>query len=81
MAFGSETEKSRISCVSVCSTGGVAVLFTKMRTWREKGINQELYFRHVKFEMLIRHLGGQAVKQNAKEESRVGGVSLESISS
>lgn len=81
MAVGSETEKSRISCVSVCSTGGVAVFLTEMRTWRVKGINQELHFRHVKFEMPIRHLGGQAVRQNAKQESGVGGVSLESISS
>lgn len=43
--------------------------------WNEdlerKGTNQELYFRHVKFEMPIRHLGGQAIRQNAGEETGV----------
>lgn len=73
-------QKSRMTLVLACSTGGMAVFFTEMgENLERKGVNQELYFRHVKFEMPVRHLGGdvaQAVRQMSEEETGVGGVSL-----
>lgn len=84
LALGSETKREIKNnlCFSLLNWWSGSFLYWNEDDLERKGFNQELYFRHVKFEMPIRHVGGdigQALKLSTREKTGVGGVSLEAI--